>query len=138
MIPLGPSGRRGPAQGLRTVRPVVIAVVAGSALLLIGLLTIPMMVVGGSSMLYSAGGTCSGGQSGTGQSSTTTTASKTATNSIPADYLSWFQRVGQQYGVPCVILAGISKVESGADIWVIPANEELIVARQTVSVLTTN
>jgi acetate kinase len=32
----------------------------------------------------------------------------------------------------------ISKVESGADIWVIPANEELIVARQTVSVLTTN
>ena len=32
----------------------------------------------------------------------------------------------------------ISKVESGADIWVIPTNEERIVARQTVSVLTAN
>jgi cell wall-associated NlpC family hydrolase len=89
-------------------------VVLGSALLLIGLITVPLMVVGGSSMLYSAGagGTCTGGQSGTGQSTTTTTASKTATNSIPADYLTWFQRVGQQYGVPWVILAGIGKVES--------------------------
>ncbi len=34
------------------------------------------------------------------------------------------------------IEARISKVESVADIWIIPANEELIVARQTVSVLT--
>ena len=32
----------------------------------------------------------------------------------------------------------ISKVESGADIWIIPTNEELIVARQTVAVLTAN
>jgi acetate kinase len=30
----------------------------------------------------------------------------------------------------------ISSVESKADIWVVPANEELIVARQTVAVLT--
>ena len=32
----------------------------------------------------------------------------------------------------------INKVESGADIWIIPTNEELIVARQTVAVLTAN
>ena len=32
----------------------------------------------------------------------------------------------------------ISAVESGAEIWIIPTNEELIVARQTVAVLTAN
>ena len=32
----------------------------------------------------------------------------------------------------------ISKVESGAEIWIIPTNEELIVAGQTVAVLTAN
>ena len=32
----------------------------------------------------------------------------------------------------------ISQVESAAEIWVIPTNEELIVARQTVAVLTAN
>lgn len=32
----------------------------------------------------------------------------------------------------------ISKVESGAEVWIIPSNEELIVARQTVAVLTAN
>ena len=32
----------------------------------------------------------------------------------------------------------ISKVESDAEVWIIPTNEELIVARQTVAVLTAN
>jgi len=32
----------------------------------------------------------------------------------------------------------ISQVESGAEIWIVPTNEELIVARQTVAVLTAN
>jgi acetate kinase len=32
----------------------------------------------------------------------------------------------------------ISKVESGAEVWIIPTNEELIVARQTMAVLTAN
>jgi acetate kinase len=32
----------------------------------------------------------------------------------------------------------ISRVESDADIWIVPTNEELIVARQTVSVLNAN
>jgi acetate kinase len=32
----------------------------------------------------------------------------------------------------------ISAVESGCEIWIVPTNEELVVARQTVAVLTTN
>jgi cell wall-associated NlpC family hydrolase len=35
-----------------------------------------------------------------------------AKNSIPSNYLSWYQKAGQQYGVPWVILAGIGTVES--------------------------
>jgi cell wall-associated NlpC family hydrolase len=35
-----------------------------------------------------------------------------AANSIPANYLKWFQQVGVQYNVPWTILAGIGKVES--------------------------
>lgn len=34
--------------------------------------------------------------------------------------------------------AKISKVESGADVWIVPTNEELIVARQTEAVLNAN
>ena len=40
------------------------------------------------------------------------TASTVAANSIPANYLHWFQFVGLQYNVPWTILAGIGKVES--------------------------
>ena len=40
------------------------------------------------------------------------TASDVAANSIPANYLHWFQLVGLQYNVPWTILAGIGKVES--------------------------
>ena len=32
----------------------------------------------------------------------------------------------------------ISAVESGAEVWIVPTNEELIVARQTVAVLSAN
>jgi acetate kinase len=32
----------------------------------------------------------------------------------------------------------ISKVESGVEVWIVPTNEELIVARQTVAVLNAN
>src|SRR5436305_7235392 len=34
--------------------------------------------------------------------------------------------------------AKISRVESDSEIWIVPTNEELIVARQTVAVLTAN
>ncbi len=92
---------------------VVIGIIGAAALLLIGALTIPM-IVGGSSLLFSAG-TGGFGCSGSAQqakSALQSTASGQARNSIPSDYLSLYQKVGQQYGVPWVILAGIGTVES--------------------------
>ena len=92
---------------------VVIVVIGAVALLLIGFLTIPMLV-GGSSLLYSAG-TGGFGCSGSRQQEKDQLQSKVsgqAKNSIPANYLSWYQKVGKQFGVPWVILAGIGTVES--------------------------
>ena len=109
----GPDRLREPSRGLRTVRPVVLAAVAGAALLLTGLVAVPMLVVGGSNMLFAAGGNCTSGGSGSGnQNITTTAASSQAKNSIPANYLALFRQIGQQYRVPWPILAGIGKVES--------------------------
>jgi peptidoglycan DL-endopeptidase CwlO len=92
---------------------VVIGVIGAVALLLVGVLTIPMLV-GGSSLLYSAG-TGGLGCSGNEQQAKDALQSKVsndAKNSIPANYLMWYQKVGQQYGVPWVLLAGIGTVES--------------------------
>ena len=92
---------------------VVIGIIGAAALLLIGALTVPM-IVGGSSLLFSAG-TGGFGCSGSAQQAKSALQSKVsaqAKNSIPSDYLSWYQKVGQQYGVPWVILAGIGTVES--------------------------
>jgi cell wall-associated NlpC family hydrolase len=90
----------------------MVVAVVGAFVLLLGLLAaIPMMVVGGSSEMFAAGG-CPNGQSGSGGQVTTTGASSTAKNTIPSDYLTWFQHIGQQFGVPWPILAGIGKVES--------------------------
>src|SRR5580693_2164000 len=70
-----------------------------------------MMVLGGSSMLFSGGGAggCVAGSSGTVAQPGVSSA---AANSIPANYLTWYRKVGQQYGVPWTVLAGIGKVES--------------------------
>ena len=92
---------------------VVIVIIGAVALLLIGFLTIPMLV-GGSSLLYSAG-TGGFGCSGNAQQEKDALQSKVsgqARNSIPANFLSWYQKVGKQYGVPWVILAGIGAEES--------------------------
>jgi peptidoglycan DL-endopeptidase CwlO len=92
---------------------VVIVVIGAAALLLIGFLTIPMLV-GGSSLLYSAG-TGGFGCSGNTQQEKDQLQSQVsgqAKNSIPANYLAAYQKVGKQYGVPWVILAGIGTVES--------------------------
>jgi peptidoglycan DL-endopeptidase CwlO len=114
-----------PARGARRERParrerdggasqiLVIGIIGAAALLLIGALTVPM-IVGGSSLLFSAG---SGGFgcSGSAQQAKSALQSKVsgqAKNSIPSNFLSWYQKVGQQYGVPWVILAGIGTVES--------------------------
>ena len=86
-------------------------IVVGLGLMaLVAFLIVPMLVVGGATLLFSGG-------SGTDCSATTASqsqpqASKEAANSIPSNYLKWFQRVGLQYNVPWTVLAGIGKVES--------------------------
>jgi peptidoglycan DL-endopeptidase CwlO len=85
--------------------------IGGAIALLLCLLALPMMVFGGSSLLFAGGG---GGGCVAGSTGTTTQpgVSTEAANSIPANYLKWYQKVGIQYGVPWTILAGIGKVES--------------------------
>jgi peptidoglycan DL-endopeptidase CwlO len=85
--------------------------VGGAIALLLCLLSVPMIVVGGSSLLFAggAGGNCA---PGTTQSGVQPGVSTEAANSIPADYLMWYRKVGLQYGLPWTVLAGIGKVES--------------------------
>src|SRR5579864_5631772 len=59
-------------------------------------------------MFFAAGAGCSGEQSGTAGQPPAGGQAK----SIPANYLYWYKHVGQQYGVPWTILAGIGTVES--------------------------
>ncbi len=72
----------------------------------LGLLAVPILV--GTNAFFAASAGCSGQQTGTaGQP-----AGSAKAKSIPANYLFWYKRVGQQYGVPWTILAGIGTVES--------------------------
>ena len=79
-------------------------------MLLLAFLAVPMLVVGGASLLFAGG---SGGKcASTAANAVQPGVSTEAANSIPSNYLKWFQRVGLQYNVPWTILAGIGKVES--------------------------
>src|SRR5260370_5363800 len=87
----------------RILIPVIIGV---AGLLLLGLLAVPVLV--GTNLFFAAGAGCSGQQTGTGGQPPAGAKAK----AIPADCLYWYKRVGQQYGVPWTILAGIGTVES--------------------------
>ena len=87
-------------------RILVPAIIGVAGLLLLGLLAVPILV--GTNLFFAAGAGCSGQQTGTAGQPAAGAKAKT----IPADYLHWYQRVGQQYGVPWTILAGIGTVES--------------------------
>ena len=89
----------------------MIVVIGAAALMMVCALTIPMMVVGGSSMLFSAGSGCSGSAQ-QASAALQSKASGKAKDSIPANYLALYQKMGQQFGVPWVILAGIGTAES--------------------------
>jgi peptidoglycan DL-endopeptidase CwlO len=92
--------------GINVTRVAVIAAVGGAALLLLGLLVVPMLIVGGTSLLFGRnGGGCTGSVTQPGVSTR-------GRSAIPSDYLMWYQRVGQQYGIPWTVLAGIGTVES--------------------------
>src|ERR1700735_539618 len=87
----------------RILIPVIIGV---AGLLLLGLMAVPVLV--GTNLFFAATAGCSGQQTrGVGQP----TAGAKA-KAIPANYLFWYKKVGQQYGVPWTILAGIGTVES--------------------------
>ena len=87
----------------RILIPVIIGVVG---LLLLGLLAVPVLV--GTNLFFAASAGCSGQQTGAVGQPTAGAKAK----AIPADYLYWYKKVGQQYGVPWTILAGIGTVES--------------------------
>jgi cell wall-associated NlpC family hydrolase len=92
------------AQGSHRILIIVIIGVAG--VLLLGLLAVPALI--GTNMFFAASAGCSGEQSGTAGQPPAGGQAK----SIPANYLYWYKHVGQQYGVPWTILAGIGTVES--------------------------
>jgi peptidoglycan DL-endopeptidase CwlO len=96
-------------------RRLLVAIGIGGAIAgLLCLLAVPVMVFGGSSMLFAGGGAggCVPGSSGSSGTTAQPGVSTEAKNSIPADYLMWYRKVGQQYGVPWTVLAGIGEVES--------------------------
>jgi peptidoglycan DL-endopeptidase CwlO len=90
-------------------RVAVLVAIVLAGLLVTAVAVVPMAMIGGGTMLFAAGVGCPGPASSKTTQPVATTA---AHNSIPANYLSLFQKVGQQYGVPWVILAGIGEVES--------------------------
>jgi len=87
-------------------RGAVLAGIAVAVVAVLALITIPMLIVGGSSLLFESGTGCSAAQGGQ------PAATPDARDSIPANYLALFQRMGSRYGVPWVVLAGIGAVES--------------------------
>ena len=91
----------------RALGPIIIGLMV---IMLLAFLVVPMLVVGGAALLFAGG---SGTNCGTsGGNAVQPPVSTEAANSIPANYLKWFQQVGLQYNVPWTILAGIGKVES--------------------------
>ena len=90
----------------RALGPIIVGLMV---MLLIAFLVIPMLAVGGMSLLFAGG---SGNCTSTAADAAQPGVSTEAANSIPANYLKWFQKVGLQDNVSWTILAGIGKVES--------------------------
>jgi len=90
----------------RAPRILVLGIIGLFAILGLGLLAVPIMV--GTNAFFAASAGCSGQQTGTAGQPPVSASAK----GIPANYLFWYKKVGQQYGVPWTILAGIGTVES--------------------------
>ena len=90
----------------RAPRILVVGIIGLLAIVGLGLLAVPILV--GTNAFFAASAGCSGQQTGTaGQPPAGPKA-----RSIPSNFLFWYKKVGQQYGVPWTILAGIGTVES--------------------------
>ncbi len=98
--------QRGSTREQRAPRILVIGIVGLVGVVGLGLLAVPILI--GTNAFFAASAGCSGQQTGTAGQPPGGAKAK----SIPADFLSWYKKVGQQYGVPWTILAGIGTVES--------------------------
>ena len=98
--------RPGSVREQRAPRILVLGIIGLVGVVGLGLLAVPILI--GTNTFFAASAGCSGQQTGTVGQPTGSAKAK----SIPANYLYWYQKVGQQYGVPWTILAGIGTVES--------------------------
>jgi len=94
------------ARQQRAPRILVLGIIGLFAILGLGLLAVPIMI--GANAFFAANAGCSGQQTGTAGQPPASAKAK----GIPSNYLFWYKKVGQQYGVPWTILAGIGTVES--------------------------
>ena len=94
------------AREQRAPRILVLGIIGLFAIVGLGLLAVPIMI--GANALFAANAGCSGQQTGTAGQPPVSARAK----GIPSNYLAWYKKVGQQYGVPWTILAGIGTVES--------------------------
>ena len=98
--------RPGSVREQRAPRILVLGIIGLFGIAGLGLLAVPILI--GTNAFFATGAGCSGQQTGTAGQPTASAKAK----SIPANYLFWYKKVGQQYGVPWPILAGIGTVES--------------------------
>jgi peptidoglycan DL-endopeptidase CwlO len=98
----------------RAPRILVLGIIGLFAVIGVGLLALPLMI--GANAFFAASAGCSGQQTGTVGQPTAGAKAK----SIPSNYLFWYKKVGQQYGVPWTLLAGIGTVESASGTTTLP------------------
>src|SRR5580704_17213935 len=101
--------RPGSVREQRAPRILILGIIGLVGVVGVGLLAVPILI--GTNAFFAASAGCSGQQTGTaGQP-----AGSAKAKSIPANYLFWYKKVGEQYGVPRTLLAGIGTVESGSN-----------------------
>jgi cell wall-associated NlpC family hydrolase len=98
--------RPGTTREQRAPRILVLGIIGLIGVVGLGLLAIPVLI--GADSFFATNAGCSGQQTGTAGQPPAGAKAK----SIPSNYLSWYKKVGQQYGVPWTLLAGIGTVES--------------------------
>src|SRR6266702_7312116 len=98
--------QQGTTRQQRAPRILVLGIIGLFAVVGLGLLAVPILV--GTNAFFAATAGCSGQQTGTAGQPPVSAKAK----SIPSNFLFWYKKVGQQYGVPWTILAGIGTVES--------------------------
>jgi cell wall-associated NlpC family hydrolase len=100
------STKPGTTREQRAPRILVLGIIGLFAVVGLGLLAVPILI--GTNAFFAANAGCSGQQTGTAGQPPAGAKAK----SIPSNFLFWYKKAGQQYGVPWTLLAGIGTVES--------------------------